>query len=93
MLFVACGRETGTGFDEGRLVRIDNECGAFVGCVDMAAYASRHEVDTSGANREPPFEPALFGWNHFVEEGMDSGLEIPITQVIPPCLSMPQIGA
>lgn len=67
---------------EGRLIRIDNDYGAFVGALDMSAYVDRHGVDISALGRRRPFEKALIGFKHYVETGKDEDLHIPITQVL-----------
>lgn len=69
------------GFSQGKLIRIDNEFGAFVGCLDISAYVARHEVDTSAVGNKRPFEESLIGFKHYVESGRDEGLEIAIIQV------------
>lgn len=60
---------------------MNNECGSFVGLLDLKAYVDKYEVDISGVNKRPPFELELIGWKHFVSEGKDAGLHIPITRV------------
>lgn len=72
---------TGHGFRGGILVRIDNACGAFVGVLNMSAYAERHGIDTSHVNKSAPYELELVGWRHFLADGQESGLEIAICQV------------
>lgn len=78
----AFASETGGGFDEGRLIRIDNDCGAFVGIPDFVEVARTNEVDVSEKLEEAPYEPQLVGLKVFTEEGKDAEQEIIITQVV-----------
>ncbi|CAN0447074.1 unnamed protein product [Pylaiella littoralis] len=72
-----------SGFLDGKLVRIDNKLGAFVGVVDMSAYMDKHGIDDRAVGKKGPFEKPLVGFKHYVETGTDEGLDIAITQVIP----------
>ncbi|CAM9934281.1 unnamed protein product [Ectocarpus sp. 8 AP-2014] len=72
-----------SGFSEGRLVRIDNNFGAFVGVVDMSAYMDKHDINASAVGKRSPFEKPLIGFKHYVETGCDEGLDIAITHVVP----------
>lgn len=72
-----------SGFLEGRLARIDNQFGAFVGVVDMSAYMDKHDIADDAVGKKAPFEKPLIGFKHYVERGADEDLEIAITQVMP----------
>lgn len=70
---------------EGRLTRIDNQFGAFVGVVDMSAYMDKHDIAADAVGKKAPFEKPLVGFKHYVEQGADEGLEIAITHVMMGC--------